>query len=57
MVIIPLITRRSILMDILMQELLVFRNDTGEGVYRVIKAPNGWASKFFGNCKVSPFTI
>ena len=57
MVIIPLITRRSILMDILMQELLVFRNDTGEGVYRVIKAPNGWASKFFGNCQVSPFTI
>ena len=44
-------------MDILIQELLVFPNDMGEGVYRVIKAPNGWASKFLGNCKVSPFTI
>ena len=57
MVIIPLITRRSILTDILMQELLVFPNDMGEGVYRVIKAPNGWASKFLGNCQVLPFTI
>ena len=57
MVIIPLITGWSILMDILMQEILVFPNDLGEGVYKVIKAPNGWASKFLGNCKVSPFSI
>lgn len=33
MVIIPLITRRSILMDILMQEILVFPNTIGEGTF------------------------
>ena len=32
MVSIPLITGLSILMDILMQEILVFSNDMGEGV-------------------------
>ena len=57
MVIIPLITRRSILMDILMQKSWYSRTTWERAYYGVIKASNGWTSKFLGNCQVLPFTI